>query len=474
MFCKLIAIRLLFVRIKDTLLLVGLFILMLIINSIAAGDSLARNKINFNNINNFGYAGKYLLMTKFIDNYDCNLVAFRYHYSYLDDNLKQLLLDDSAENKFFHLSTLIFGTDFLAKNVLLSDSDVVFTLVLEGDPKFPKYAILIPKREIEKINDRDFGERDNQLTMKDYPYTIPPYPLKKVFENSKIADLSIDNSGKKILVVNKLATSRYKKFLKSFLFSQYVTGTYDEMRISTIYRKYENMDREVYGCIEKKDYLCLESYIKLGLDLNRWPRNNEPYIITAIRENDVRLLDLLLRNNANPNIISNIRGTTITPLMFAATKGYLVIIKKLLAYGADPNIKNNDGVIALDLARLENHPASIAFLKPLTKVDGVWEKSQRRGSEKISVVSVSIEAICGIVPCTVSDFKVYGGNGGYKRISSTSCNIVNVGSGVAGVYQWSAIIDNKVVTGTLRLSGKKRLYYLHVYRDGDDAGSYEM
>ena len=55
-----------------------------------------------------------------------------------------------------------------------------------------------------------------------------------------------------------------------------------------------------------------------------------------------------------------------TPLMWAASNGRTKICEMLLALGADPSLKNQDGETALDRARRCNEHECAALLQPVT------------------------------------------------------------------------------------------------------------
>jgi ankyrin repeat protein len=52
--------------------------------------------------------------------------------------------------------------------------------------------------------------------------------------------------------------------------------------------------------------------------------------------------------------------------MSAAANGRTKICEMLLALGADPSLKNNQGKTALDEARERNEPECAALLQPVT------------------------------------------------------------------------------------------------------------
>ena len=55
-----------------------------------------------------------------------------------------------------------------------------------------------------------------------------------------------------------------------------------------------------------------------------------------------------------------------TPLMIAARNGYLEIASVLLEYNADPNLQNDEGMTAMELAREEEHEEVLTLLVPRT------------------------------------------------------------------------------------------------------------
>ncbi len=71
----------------------------------------------------------------------------------------------------------------------------------------------------------------------------------------------------------------------------------------------------------------------------------------------------LLDNKSNPNVVDN--GEHFSPLMHAAAEGNLDIVKILLEYGADPDLKDVDGDTAESFARQKGHTALVDYLKSM-------------------------------------------------------------------------------------------------------------
>jgi ankyrin repeat protein len=82
----------------------------------------------------------------------------------------------------------------------------------------------------------------------------------------------------------------------------------------------------------------------------------------AVRTDDLRAVQILLDNKANPNL-SNDRGTT--PLHIAARGGIVSIVQMLLEHGALPNIKDEYDCTPLDFAKRRKH---LSVIKQLTTV----------------------------------------------------------------------------------------------------------
>jgi len=72
---------------------------------------------------------------------------------------------------------------------------------------------------------------------------------------------------------------------------------------------------------------------------------------------------LLLDNKSDPNIVDN--GEHFSPLMHAAAEGNLDIVKILLEFGADMELKDVDGDTAESFARQKGHTAVADYLKSM-------------------------------------------------------------------------------------------------------------
>ena len=88
---------------------------------------------------------------------------------------------------------------------------------------------------------------------------------------------------------------------------------------------------------------------------------------------------------------------------------------------------------------------------------------------------VNFSSTCGFALCSDKNLRISGGPGSFSpSYSGAATGAIHKGyNGLAGRYNWSAQLDNKVCSGSFNLSGRKRNLYLSVYDNCSDAGSNE-
>jgi uncharacterized protein len=84
--------------------------------------------------------------------------------------------------------------------------------------------------------------------------------------------------------------------------------------------------------------------------------NND--LIKAVQKSDFTSAVVLLDKGMNPNIIESGQS----PLMIAARNGEVQITRALIAFGADVNLRNDDGTTALMQAARYGHTAVVEML----------------------------------------------------------------------------------------------------------------
>lgn len=92
--------------------------------------------------------------------------------------------------------------------------------------------------------------------------------------------------------------------------------------------------------LTKRDFSLADRLIDSGASLNVDSEPGTPFFLSAIRTNDVEMIDYLLAKGVDPDY----RGTeTAGALATAADKGDIPLMKKILAAGANPNVYGLSG-----------------------------------------------------------------------------------------------------------------------------------
>ena len=114
--------------------------------------------------------------------------------------------------------------------------------------------------------------------------------------------------------------------------------------------------QNLYHAMVNDDNATINQLISTpGIDLNQ--QEPSSFLFMAISRGNVGLVKKLLDAGANPDLQTRVNGYT--PLMYAVDESYYknrpenteAIIKLLVSKGANPNIRNNVGESAADLAR---------------------------------------------------------------------------------------------------------------------------
>jgi hypothetical protein len=210
------------------------------------------------------------------------------------------------------------------------------------------------------------------------PYGKPPYPMIEVFKKSSVYRLVVSKSNKKTIKIDSKATNSYHIFLKNFQFSG---GNVSETSVEDVYAKYLDMQNEIYQCIFEGDLRCVIGYKRMGFDLDSYPKNKEPILISSIRANQSKIINFLLKKGVNTNISNN---DGITALMIAVIKNDFSLVKLLIKHKSNPDKKDDNGFLALDLAKVKQFKKITNYLEPLTTVSGAYienTRSKNKGNE---------------------------------------------------------------------------------------------
>jgi uncharacterized protein len=109
-------------------------------------------------------------------------------------------------------------------------------------------------------------------------------------------------------------------------------------------------------------YKTAEYLIKAGAVINSPSRNSlgATPILSAAATGRVKIVMLLIKHNANPNVREN---NGFTPLHAAAQNGDTETIRSLLFNGADMTLRGHQGELPIDLAIEAGHTDAAALLR---------------------------------------------------------------------------------------------------------------
>lgn len=97
----------------------------------------------------------------------------------------------------------------------------------------------------------------------------------------------------------------------------------------------------------------VRNFLKVGFSADIRDRKGVPLLVLAIRNNNPAAGEVLLSRGADPNAVSDDRGTT--ALMEAASLGNLDVVEMLLNHGSNPDLRSKSGRTALMLAVSEGN-----------------------------------------------------------------------------------------------------------------------
>ena len=120
---------------------------------------------------------------------------------------------------------------------------------------------------------------------------------------------------------------------------------------------------ELYLAAGDNDSALVLELLRQGAELewrNPYNYRNTP-LTRACWEGSYEAAEALCAHGAELDTRDDINQST--PLMYAADEGHPKICAMLLALGADPSLKDEDGRTALDWARKRNKPECVAVLE---------------------------------------------------------------------------------------------------------------
>ena len=108
------------------------------------------------------------------------------------------------------------------------------------------------------------------------------------------------------------------------------------------------------------DINAVVDMLRAGMPVNCFDDNDRTALHWAALNNRVDVVHVLLESGVNINW-QNLWGNT--PLMEAVKRNNTVVMEMLLQYGADQSIVDEEGITALEIARILNYEEAIRLLE---------------------------------------------------------------------------------------------------------------
>ena len=124
--------------------------------------------------------------------------------------------------------------------------------------------------------------------------------------------------------------------------------------------------RKLFYAAQANDSALVLKLLKQGAELEWRNPNGWTPLAIACQRGRYEAAEALCAHGAELDVRDDSQNT---PLMWAACSGFngsTKICEMLLALGADPSLKDNNGKTALDYARQYNKPECAALLQPVT------------------------------------------------------------------------------------------------------------
>jgi ankyrin repeat protein len=135
----------------------------------------------------------------------------------------------------------------------------------------------------------------------------------------------------------------------------------------------DSLNNELFLAIRSNNLFKIRNLVKSGANVNAYSEDGITPLLYAIDMNNMDMVQLLLENDANPNIKSKTNKQDY-PLLLATELGYLKIVELLLQYNVNVDNCNANGLTALHFASFFNDSLLIEKLvarsnatEPLTR-----------------------------------------------------------------------------------------------------------
>ena len=170
--------------------------------------------------------------------------------------------------------------------------------------------------------------------------TIPHERLITVKEGNKVFCFDLDTLAKNLQAnpqTGQLNPYTRKQFSPEIL-----------SKVQAYMEKDLPLDEQLRRAVETKNLMRTRDLLDRGANPNIKSPDGFPLLTVAVKSGDLNVVRLLLEYKADPNMKDSNFG--FTPMMSAVTRGYVDIVKLLVEYNADVNARDNSGGSVLEWA----------------------------------------------------------------------------------------------------------------------------
>lgn len=129
-------------------------------------------------------------------------------------------------------------------------------------------------------------------------------------------------------------------------------------------RRQKKFSRHLFTAIAHGDTARVKALLRAGAEPERRDSEGTTPLYEACVNGEAEIAGLLLAAGASPDAESEGIGAQGTPLCAAASWGHTDAVRVLLAYGADPNLREDNGTgwSPLHWANRGPHPETVGLL----------------------------------------------------------------------------------------------------------------
>jgi uncharacterized protein len=135
--------------------------------------------------------------------------------------------------------------------------------------------------------------------------------------------------------------------------------------------EHEDINANLYNASFSGDIEGMLHYIRDGADINSISRYDLTPLMGSMENCEFDAMQLLLARDCNPNVVTQHHGTALHLAVDLSVdlanqrdeRPSVDLIERLLRYGADPTVLDNEGRTPIDIAMILRHREAVRVMK---------------------------------------------------------------------------------------------------------------